>query len=81
MPWGDTMDMRHGGLLVLIWMTRGSTKYGMEETKMQLWLTEECIASLWDCCFALFVVCLVVCYNIFKRSLFCSCATKTFQNI
>ena len=27
---GDTMDMRQGGLLVLIWMTRGSTSYGIE---------------------------------------------------
>ena len=29
-----------------------------------------------DCCFALFVDCLIVCYHIFKINLFCSCATK-----
>ena len=45
--WGDTMDTRHGGLSVLIWMTLGSTRYGME---MDLCRTEECIASMWDFC-------------------------------
>ena len=28
--WGNTMDTRHGGLLVWVWMTRGSTGYGIE---------------------------------------------------
>ena len=27
---GDTRDTRHEGLSVLIWMTRGSTRYGTE---------------------------------------------------
>ena len=34
-----------------------------------------------DCCFALFVLCLIVCYHIFKRNLFCSCATKRTPKI
>ena len=34
-----------------------------------------------DCCFALFVVCLIGCYYIFKRNLFCSCATKPTPKI
>ena len=27
---GNTRDTRQGGLSVLIWMTRGSTRYGIE---------------------------------------------------
>ena len=34
-----------------------------------------------DCCSVLFVVCLIFCYNIFKRSFFCSCATKPTPKI
>ena len=34
-----------------------------------------------DCCFALFVVCLIGCYYIFKRNFICSCATKPTPKI
>ena len=41
----------------------------------------ECGFVALDCCFALFVVCLIGCYYIFKRNLFCSCATKPTPKI
>ena len=71
------MDMKHRGTLVLIWMARGSTRYGMEKKRgtyagLRSALPQCGIVAL-DCCFPLFVVYLCVFYNIFKTNLFHSC--------